>query len=196
MTSGDNGSVKKLDIPEPTYKKIDPIEEPPTVQPVKKVEEETSKTTEPTKEVEEGSSTPSRNASDEGGSTSTPVAKPVEPTPKPEPKKVAPPPKPKTYPKPMPKKEKVQPVEKTVQTKEEETQSIGWGDVSTCELMIRSNISSALVYINGSKRGKVGTKIPLDCTNYAIEVRADGYITTKRQVTLVEDATFTMNLER
>ena len=194
MSNGDNDTVKKLDIPEPTYKKSEPAEEPPNVQPV--VEEETPKTAEPVKEVEEGPTTPSRNAGSESELTQTPVVKPIEPTPQPEPKKVAPPPKPKTYPKPMPKKDKVKPVEKTVQTNDNETQAIGWGDVSTCELMIRSNISSALVYINGSKRGKVGTKIPLDCTNYAIEVRASGYITTKRQVALVEDATFTMNLER
>ena len=39
--------------------------------------------------------------------------------------------------------------------------------------------------VNGEGRNEN----PADCTNYAIEVKADGYITSTRQVTLVEDAT-------
>lgn len=128
-------------------------------------------------------SKPVNTSSPANKDTTSAVSK--EPT---QPKKptVKPPPKPKTTPKPMPKKD-------PAEDNGWQVQSGGWGDV-TCGVTVRSNVSSAEVFIDGVRKGKVGSGISVDCGEYTLEVRSEGYETRKRQINLTTDATFTMDL--
>ena len=127
-------------------------------------------------------------------STKTKSAAPPKPTKKPTPakpkvKKKTPPPKPKTEPKPIPQKD---PQEDNgwgaVQTG-------GWG-VEVCGVTVKSNVSSAKVYIDGVQKGTVGKSMSLDCGQHKMEVRSEGYQSVIRSIDLTGDASFTIELSR
>jgi hypothetical protein len=77
-----------------------------------------------------------------------------------------------------------------------DAQTGGWGASSSCAVTIKSNISTAGVFVDGKKVGKVGQSINLDCGSHVIIVKADGYDDSSRKVNLSEDASFTMDLDR
>ncbi len=113
---------------------------------------------------------------------------PQKPTPAPKKKSVVkPPPKPKTTPKPMPKKD-------PVEDNGWQVQSGGWG-VSTCGVTVRSNVASAEVFIDGVRTGKVGSGLTVDCGKHTLEVRSEGYTTKERQIDLMTDATYSIDLD-
>ena len=99
--------------------------------------------------------------------------------------------KPKTEPKPMPKKDPKPEVDNGWGS----AQSGGWG-VENCGVTVRSNVSSAKVFIDGVQKGGIGKNITVDCGQHKLEVRADGYKAVVRSIDLMTDATFTMDLER
>jgi len=99
--------------------------------------------------------------------------------------------KPKTEPKSMPKKESTPEVDNGWGA----VQSGGWG-VENCGVTVRSNVSSAKVFVDGVQKGGIGKNITVDCGQHKLEVRADGYKSVVRSIDLMTDATYTMDLER
>jgi hypothetical protein len=100
-----------------------------------------------------------------------------------------PPPKPKTEPKPIPKKDP------NVDNGWGEVQSGGWG-ADNCGVTVRSNVSTALVYVDGVQKGKVGQSIALDCGQHNLELKAEGYQSSRRAIDLTSEASYTIDLAK
>lgn len=125
------------------------------------------------------------------GSTASPNPKPV---------------KPKTTPKPMPSKDKE--TNKVIQKDSSTEAEIGWGatenNASTswgsaadnCSVTVRSNVSSAEVYIDGDKRGAAGQTIPVDCGSHRLEVRAGSYQPLSKSIEVSNASQHTMDFGR
>jgi hypothetical protein len=67
---------------------------------------------------------------------------------------------------------------------------------TSCSLVVNSNVSSAKVYVDGKRMGKVRSKIPLDCGRHSLKVVAEGYLDAERSIQLNSSQTFWMDLKK
>ena len=63
-------------------------------------------------------------------------------------------------------------------------------------MKINSNVANAKVYIDGEKKGTVGKKLTIDCGQHKMEVRSEGYKSVTRNIDLMSEASFTIDLTR
>ena len=117
--------------------------------------------------------------------------------------------------KPVPNKEKIIPspkrskpvvtpkIKKQPEAKIEETVVDGsvslWGAAPTvdCYVTFDSNASNASVFLNGTRFGKVGDKIKVECNKkYNAKLQADGYVDGTREVQSDGTKNFELDLDK
>lgn len=76
------------------------------------------------------------------------------------------------------------------------TQTVSWGAPVECFVVFNANVSSAKVFVDGVEKGAVGKKLSVDCGDHKAEVKATGYKTHTRNISVNGTSTFTIDLPK
>ena len=91
-----------------------------------------------------------------------------------------------------PAEKKADPPKNTTQA----TQSVSWGATVECFVIFNANVSSAKVFVDGVEKGTVGKKLSVDCGDHKAEVKASGYKTQTRNISVNGTSNFTIDLPK